>query len=87
MTTKAIKVLLIEDNHTIAAQITSFLESHDWAVDFAANGRLGIDLALSHTFDVIILDLNLPDMDGLEVCAQIKSNSLNNPPILMLTRT
>ncbi|REL28198.1 DNA-binding response regulator [Thalassotalea euphylliae] len=85
MIKKAIKLLLIEDNHTIATQITSFLENHGWQVDFAATGRQGIDLALSEYFDVVILDLNLPDIDGLEVCEQIKANSNHNPPILMLT--
>lgn len=85
MIKKAISILLIEDNLTIAEQITSFLENHGWVVDFAANGKLGLDLALSQTFDVIILDLNLPDMDGLDVCTQIKNNSNTNPPILMLT--
>jgi DNA-binding response OmpR family regulator len=77
--------LLVEDNQAIAKQIVSFLEGHGWTIDFASKGKLGIDLALSIKFDVIILDLNLPDIDGLDVCKAIKQGAHSNPPILMLT--
>jgi DNA-binding response OmpR family regulator len=79
------KILLIEDNHTIARQIGEFLSGHGWQVDFAANARLGVQLALEHVYDVILLDLNLPDKDGLVVCQKIKSCADVTPPILMLT--
>lgn len=78
-------ILLIEDNHAIASQICAFLEAQGWKLDFAASGKLGVDLASTQKFDVIILDLNLPDIDGLEVCEQIKSQDTSNTPILMLT--
>ncbi|OKY27347.1 MULTISPECIES: response regulator transcription factor [Thalassotalea] len=77
--------LLIEDNQAIAKQILSFLEGHGWTVDYASTGKLGIDLAVRLKFDVIILDLNLPDIDGLSVCKAIKQEANINPPILMLT--
>ncbi|GGA87908.1 DNA-binding response regulator [Neiella marina] len=80
-----LKILLIEDNTTIASQIIEFLSSHQCQVDYAANGKLGIELALNQIFDVILLDLNLPDIDGLQVCQAIKSQASVNPPILMLT--
>lgn len=82
---KTKKALLIEDNQAIATQIISFLEGHGWEVDFASTGKLGIELALKLTFDVIILDLNLPDIDGLNVCTKIIQNAKSNLPILMLT--
>ena len=82
---KNMTALLIEDNQAIANQIVSFLEGHGWTVDYAATGKLGSDLALSMKFDVIILDLNLPDIDGLTVCSTIKQGATSNPPILMLT--
>lgn len=78
-------ILLVEDNHTIASQIGAFLEAKGWELDFAATGKLGVNLALTNNFDVIILDLNLPDIDGLEVCEQIKNQDPSNTPILMLT--
>ena len=79
------KVLFIEDNDTIARQVGEFLANHRWNVDFAHNARLGIELALAHFYDVILLDLNLPDLDGLAVCEQIKAHSEVTPPILILT--
>lgn len=80
-----LSLLLIEDNLTIARQLTEFFEGHQWQVDYADNGTQGVKLALSQIYDVIVLDLNLPDIDGLEVCQQIKQQADVNPPILMLT--
>jgi DNA-binding response OmpR family regulator len=79
------KVLFIEDNDTIARQAGEFLANHHWSVDFAHNARLGIELTLAHFYDVILLDLNLPDLDGLAVCEQIKAHTEVTPPILILT--
>ena len=80
-----LNILLIEDNQTIARQLCEFLEGHRWSVDYADNGIFGKELALQHAYDVIILDLNLPDIDGLQVCREIKQQTEINPPILMLT--
>lgn len=79
------KILLIEDNRTIGKQVIEFLEGHQWLVDYADCGSLGIELGIAQAYDVILLDLNLPDIDGLEVCRHIKQNSEIAPPILMLT--
>lgn len=79
------KILLIEDNHTIRHQIGEFLAGLQWSVDFAHNGRLGIKLAVEHIYDVILLDLNLPDLDGLAVCHEIKRNANLSPAILVIT--
>jgi DNA-binding response OmpR family regulator len=80
-----LNILLIEDNRVIAQQVTEFLSAHNWQIDYADNAKLGIQLASENIFDVILLDLNLPDMDGLEVCATIKKQAQVIPPILMLT--
>jgi len=79
------KVLLIEDNLTIAKQIVEFLENFGWQIDYAQNGTLGIELASCDVFDVVLLDLNLPDIDGVEVCRQIKQSAHTVVPVLMLT--
>ncbi len=81
----SMSILLVEDNLAIAKQVASFLESHKWSIDCATNGKHGLALALEHHFDVIILDLNLPDMDGLQVCEEIKRTADRNIPVLMLT--
>lgn len=82
---RILKILLIEDNQAIAKQVVEFLSGHQWSVDYAHNGEMGVELALSQIFDVILLDLNLPDIDGLKVCQAIKERAKVNPPILMLT--
>ncbi|QFU75112.1 response regulator transcription factor [Halioglobus maricola] len=79
------KLLLIEDNSTIASQLVTFFEGLGWAVDYAAAGRQGVELARGAVFDVLVLDLNLPDMDGLEVCQTLKAELDYNLPVLMLT--
>ncbi|MBV1910465.1 MAG: response regulator transcription factor [Kangiellaceae bacterium] len=82
---KKISLLLIEDNQTIAAQLCEYFEGLDWSVDYAMNGKLGVQLALDGNFDVVLLDLNLPDIDGIEVCRLIKEQSDIYLPVLMLT--
>ncbi len=79
------KILVIEDNVTIAKQLVDFLSAHAWSVDYAHSGKQGVSLVLSQVFDVVLLDLNLPDIDGLEVCRQIKQDADTVPAILMLT--
>lgn len=79
------KILLVEDNTTIANQITSFLEGLGWSVDYSATGKLGVALACNTVFDVLVLDLTLPDTDGLEVCRVIRERCSYNLPVLMLT--
>jgi DNA-binding response OmpR family regulator len=80
-----LSILLIEDNLTIATQLTEFFEGQGWVVDYASNGEQGVELALSQPFDVVVLDLNLPDIDGLTVCCRIKQQAKINLPVLMLT--
>lgn len=79
------KLLLIEDNTTIASQIVEFLTGLGWQVDCAHNGALGIKLSGDDIFDVVLLDLNLPDIDGLDVCKAIQDVAKAKVPILMLT--
>lgn len=80
-----LSVLLIEDTQAIATRVCEYLEQQGMAVDYASNGRDGIALAKANTFDVILLDLMLPDLDGKEVCRILKTECDPNPPVLMLT--
>ena len=79
------KILIIEDHTELAEQLGDFLGSLGWCIDFSFTGKQGVTLALANEYDLIILDLNLPDIDGTEVCKVIKSQSQVNIPILMLT--
>ena len=66
MTTK-VKVLLIEDDKSITNFVTTALEGSGYKVTSAAKGREGVSLAASFCPDIILLDLGLPDIDGIEV--------------------
>ncbi len=78
------KVLLVEDNREIVGILFDYFESEGMVLDHADNGELGLKLALENTFDVIILDLMLPRMSGLEVCEKLRDAG-NVTPVLMLT--
>lgn len=79
------KVLIIEDNPDIAANIGDYLEDNEHTVDFAGDGITGLHLAIVNDFDAIILDLQLPGMDGLDVCRKLREDARKDTPVLMLT--
>jgi len=79
------RILVIEDNSDIAANLGDFLEERGHTVDFAADGVTGLHLAVVNDFDAIVLDLNLPGMDGLEVCRKLRQDARKQTPVLMLT--
>jgi DNA-binding response OmpR family regulator len=79
------KILVIEDHQDIAANLGDFLEDQGHTVDFAADGVTGLHLAVVNEFDAIVLDLNLPGMDGLEVCRKLRQEARKSTPVLMLT--
>jgi DNA-binding response OmpR family regulator len=78
-------VLVIEDNNDLAANVGDYLEDRGHVVDFAGDGVTGLHLAVVHDFDVIVLDLTLPGMDGLEVARKLRQEARKQTPILMLT--
>lgn len=80
-----VKVLVVEDNADLAANIGDYLSECGHIVDFAADGPHGLQLATSEQFDALVLDLSLPGLDGLEVCARLRQSSHGDTPILMLT--
>ena len=78
------KLLLIEDHRQIADIVFEYFEIKGYAMDYAADGRHGLSLAENGHYDVIILDIMLPHMDGLEVCRRLREQGIDTP-ILMLT--
>lgn len=78
------RVLIVEDNADIAANIYDFLEAEGFQVDHASDGIGGLHLALTQSFDVLVLDLMLPGMNGLLVCEKLRQQG-SQLPILMLT--
>lgn len=80
------KVLVVDDEETIAQVIHDFLEEQGYVVHIAYNGTDGIQMAATEQPDVVILDVELPDMSGFEVCKKMREiSNLRNTPIVMLT--
>ena len=80
-----IRALIIEDNQDITANLYAFLEPLGYELDCSANGHIGLEMAVAGTFDVIVLDIMLPGMDGLAVCRALREEHVDPTPILMLT--
>jgi DNA-binding response OmpR family regulator len=78
-------LLIVEDNRDIIANLYGFLEPMGYVLDVARNGGAGLAQAASGAHDVIVLDLSLPGMDGLEICRQLREVHLLSTPVLMLT--
>lgn len=80
-----LSVLIIEDQREIAHNISRYFEQLGYLTDFAYSGTQGLSLALENYYDVIILDIMLPGLDGLMVCSVIRQKSKRHIPIIMLT--
>lgn len=78
------KVLIVEDDRAIADALKEGLEDESYAVDIAYDGDEGYRTAAADNYDVIILDVMMPEMNGYEVCQKLRSEG-NTTPILMLT--
>lgn len=81
----ALRLLVVEDNLDIAENIGDYLQTQGAILDFAMDGIGGLHLALTNTYDVIILDIMLPGMDGLTVCRKLRKEAGKETPVLMLT--
>ena len=79
-----IRVLVVEDNRDICDNIAAYLEKHNFILDFAYDGISAMHLAVTHAFDVIVLDLTLPGMDGLHFCQKLRTEAKLQTPLLCL---
>lgn len=78
------RILVVEDEHKIADSIKKGLEQESYAVDVAYTGNRGYDLASTEDYDLILLDRMLPELDGKEICQNLRDEGIHTP-ILMLT--
>jgi DNA-binding response OmpR family regulator len=78
-------ILLVEDNSDLASNIIDYLEALGHRLHYAADGEAGLREALVRPVDIVLLDLALPNRDGLSVCAEIRRRADRRVPILMLT--
>lgn len=79
------KILIIEDNPDIVANVYAFFEPKGYQLDNAHNGPSGLKLAAENHYDVILLDVMLPGMDGTQLCKVLREKLHNKTPVLMLT--
>ena len=78
------RILLVEDDLNLAQFIRKGLKEEQYAVDFAADGEEGLALALANPYDLLILDIMLPKLDGLTLCRRVRATG-NATPVLLLT--
>lgn len=77
------RVLVVDDEERIRRLLRMYLERENFEIDEADNGKDALDLALQNDYDVIILDLMMPEMDGIEVCEKLRKEKTT--PVIMLT--
>src|SRR5260221_9682770 len=77
-------ILVVEDEQRLAFLLRRVLLEERHTVDLAHDGHSGLDLALSGTYDTVILDVMLPGLDGIEICRQMRAEHIMSP-VLMLT--
>ncbi|MGM9937009.1 MAG: response regulator transcription factor [Candidatus Ornithomonoglobus sp.] len=80
------RILIVEDEIRLCEALVQLLKKHHYTVDSENDGEAGLDDALSGIYDVIILDIMLPKLDGLSVLKEIRKNNLNVPVILLTAK-
>ena len=80
---RLMRVLLVEDNKSIATNIQKYLELEHFRVDVSCDGEEGLQKAKTGSYDIILLDIMLPKLNGIQVCQKIRTKS--EVPIIMLT--
>jgi len=78
------RLLVVEDERRLASALQKGLRAEGFDVDVALDGTLGLNLATEHAYDLIVLDIMLPGLNGLDVCRRIRAQAVDTP-ILMLT--
>jgi DNA-binding response OmpR family regulator len=78
------KILIIEDDPSIQLGVEEYLSSQGYTVAKSSDGKQGYDIALSENPDLVLLDVNLPSLNGLQVCRMLREKNFHNP-IIMLT--
>lgn len=79
------RLLVVEDNRDILANVADYLALKGYTVDCAQDGLTGLHLAASNPYDLIILDLMLPGIDGYSLCQRLRESERRETPVIMLT--
>ena len=87
MNKRSISILIVEDEEAIRSGLIDVFVFHGYQVDSAATGPEGLEKALTGKFDLILLDIMLPGMDGYEICNEIRSRDRDQPIIMLTAKT
>lgn len=79
------RLLIVEDDRDLARNLIEYLELQGYVTDFAADGQTALQLVAAEQFDLVVLDLMLPVIDGLSVCTRIRQQLHSHVPVVMLT--
>ncbi|MNE04353.1 DNA-binding response regulator, OmpR family, contains REC and winged-helix (wHTH) domain [Pseudomonas linyingensis] len=79
------RILLVEDNRDILANLADYLELKGYSVDCAQDGLSGLNLATSGHYDLLVLDVMLPGLDGYSLCRRLRDEARSAVPVIMLT--
>lgn len=85
--TRPARILIVEDEEAIREGLTDVLVFHQYETDSAATGPAGLEKALTGKFDLILLDIMLPGMDGYEICDRIRAEDRDQPIIMLTAKT
>jgi DNA-binding response OmpR family regulator len=80
-----IKILLIEDDRLLSATLAKVLEANNYTIDRAIDGQAGLDMASAVEYDLILLDVQVPKLDGISLCRQLRSQGYRQPILLLTT--
>ena len=79
------RILIVEDNPDILANLADYLALKGYSVDCARDGLSGLNLASSNHYDLLVLDVMLPGLDGYDLCRRLREEGRNTVPVIMLT--
>ena len=79
------RILIVEDNPDILANVFDYLQLKGYTVDCAQDGLGGLHLAVTQTYDLIVLDIMLPGIDGYQICRRLREDARLDVPVIMLT--
>lgn len=80
-----LRLLIVEDNKSLAENLFEYLGEEKYLLDYAADGLTALHLLATQSYDIIILDIMLPGVDGLTICKRIRQDLKSSTPILLLT--
>ena len=81
------KVLLVEDESKVANFISTGLQEEGYTVDMAPDGKKGLELINESTYDIVLLDLMIPEIDGLEVLKRMRASGINTPVLIITAKS